>query len=381
MFKLYRIVLTLVVIFPFYGNTQPAIKYFELVRKAEKFVIHNNIDSALISYDLAFETFNYPFIKELYQATIISSYSNNLNRFYFYLEKALNKGMGINELELFDKRFENDSNFIEIKRNFNSYRDNYIKSIDTIHYNCFKNIDIHDQIKTQESGKIGKYDDYVSRGFIENKARYLKMIDSLGWPDECKVGIGNVPLIGYFNNKEDPYGKYGDKILKQIESNILTGNNRYSVFVLSNKKYPTNLLYENARCGNGFLWHYTCYLDTVFNNFLFSQGVLGLHIHPLFLAQGIERSGEIDFLLGVGSDYFLKKLKYKAAKKYLISTEDKNSFNELRAKFFIRTINEEELLIKALLLLENKKKIEKIRSYHIKKYSKLIFSFVNKNVA
>lgn len=370
----------IILFIPIIGRSQKAISYFEQISKAEDYFIKGEIDSSLYTYNIAFDKFNYPFIREIFQATVVASYSRDKSNFYKLLKKCIVRGLDSLELEVFEKRYKNDLIYRSIKKDYRVLRSEYLESIDTNIYNLFKGIDITDQISTQRSQR-NNYD-LSYRNFEVNKKKYITYIDKYGWPTENKAGIGNHVLIAYFNSqKEVDNYKYKEFFYEKLNDSILTKNNKYIVIVFSCNSRATSVTYQNTRCGNGFLWHYTCMNDTLFNQFLFKEGVLNLNIHPLFLAQGIERSGVEDYLLGVGSNYFEKKLKYKLEKKYYISNEEKMTFNNERAKYFIRPLQKEEKIIKQLIYLESKKDLKKIKRNHIRKFNDLIYSFVNKNVA
>ena len=375
-----NILLYIIFLIPIIGKSQNAISYFEQISIAEDYFIKGEIDSSLNCYNVAFEKFNYPFIREIFQATVVASYSTDKSDFYKLLKKCIVRGLDTLELELFEKRYKNDSLYRNIKNEYRFLRNKYLESIDTNIYKLFKGIDINDQIATQRSQR-NNYD-LSYRNFEDNKKKYTAYIDKYGWPTENKVGIGNHVLLAYFNSeKEVDNYKYKEFFYEKLNDSILTKNNKYIVIVFSCISRATSVTYQNTRCGNGFLWHYTCMNDTLFNNFLFIEGVLNLKIHPLFLAQGIERAGIEDYLLGVGSNYYEKRLKYKLEKKYHISNEDKNIFDNERAKYFIRPLEKEEQIIKQLIFLESKKDLKKIKRIHTRKFNDLIYSFVNKNVA
>ncbi len=75
--------------------SQKAVEYYSLIAKAEESFVRNNLDSSLIFYDSAFLKFDYPFYRNIRQAAIIGSYSNNKKIYRRLLEKCVKTGKNI----------------------------------------------------------------------------------------------------------------------------------------------------------------------------------------------------------------------------------------------------------------------------------------------
>lgn len=368
--------------------SQPVKEYFSYISRAEDFIISNQLDSSIKYYDLAFTKFNTPFVLELFQATFISSYLPDKSLFYSYLEKCLLRGMNRPELLLFKDRFNEDPNYTKFVKGFDEYRTKYLLNIDSTIYSSFLEVDIFDQIKNQEVDRIPKQP-FEKYQYGVSKKLYIDLVQSYGWPLENKIGIGNAVGLHYTKNVLQSKKNYGNTLIRQIDSPLLTENGKVSVFVLSNPGEYTSFLYQTNRIGNTFLWHYLPYVDSLFNSFVFNEGVLNLNVHPRFFAQAEEINSVLnekssntskDMLLGAGSYYFKNTLKYDAFSKYKLPHSISSIYDERRMQRFIRTLHKEKLLILSIINLINNQNLTDFSKKDLKKNEKFIAIFVNKNV-
>lgn len=293
--------------------------YFYLISKAEDKIITSELDSSIYYYELAFTKYQTPFVRELFQATIISSYLDDKSTFYQYLKKCMNRGCSDLDLQIFRKRFSKDSTYNSIVSNPN-FEISYLESIDSTIYKYFSGIDIDDQVRTRESICLNDVLNTEKRNYLALRDRYISGVQNLGWPSEKKIGIGNIVMGGFFNDSSDIPDNFNRHLIS-FDFNEPCGKN---LAIFTNPSWNRNFRYQNSRKGNGFLWHHLERLDTILLDVIY-EGLDSLMIHPLFVAQSLERSYEsdYDFLLGMGSTFYMKKLKYNAKKKYQIIEERK----------------------------------------------------------
>ena len=376
------VILSLTFCFNLYAQSK-AEAYFSIIRKAENHIVAKNLDSALFYYNLAFTEFETPFVRELYQATIIASYCKNLDQFYDLLPQCIERGMNRSELNEFNDRFKKDSSFIGIQKRFDTYHQRYLASIDTAIYNTFEAIDRKDQIRTKHSIKLNQILDKEVRGFHTLSELYRSSVLKYGWPIESTTGIGNIEMAGVV--KKDKINKLPkiqyDNIVLNVYDSILCKDTTEHFVLVSGKSFSTSILYQNSRKGNGFLWHHLEHLDSTLNNFVL-RGMKDLKIHPLFVAQAIERSEttDNDCLLGMGSMYYGLELGYKKHSKYTLDSTVSSRFNANRAKYQIRSLEDEKELLEALFYYECGKDKDRLPKSFFRKHQFLIEIFTNANV-
>jgi hypothetical protein len=372
------------ILFSFYSSSQDrAQAYFSLIQKAEKKISDRDLDSALFFYETAFDQFDTPFIRELFQATVVASYRDTKDKFYELLVKCIERGMNRYELSFFHPKFKGDTAFNQIQSNFDMYHTHYLNSIDTPVYDVFENIDRMDQLSTKYAMKSNQILDKTVRNFYANSQLYMQSVLSVGWPTENRVGIGNIIISGVVKKNKIhklPSVQFDNIAVNHYDS-ILCKDTLEHYVLISDKSVNTSILYQNSRKGNGFLWHHLEQLDSTLNNFVIA-GMLDLKIHPLFVAQGIERSETVenDCLLGMGSRYYQSQLHYNKALKYELESSISSRFNSNRANYFIRSLEEEKALLKALFYFEYGKSTFSIPNSFFKKKLRLIELFTNANV-
>lgn len=370
---------------PCLGQTYPVDSYFTLIRAAENHLMDGHFKEALNVYFVAFEKYDAPFIKEYLQGTYVASILEDKSDFYSLLKNAIRKGAPKHNLEaLFSNRFSKDAIYKQIILDFDKYYAEYLSSIDLKLYSIFEDIDVLDQYATKVSIKLDSVLNLDIRKYFLLRDSYMEAVRINGWPDEKTIGIGGVIAGNVFTPKQLEQATKNNNLIQYIKLNVqdsilCKGDEKFVLF--GHPTFGTNAIYMNTRKGNGFLWHHLEHLDSILVNFV-KEGVDSLKIHPLFFAQALERSQveTYDFMLGMGSEFFGKNLKYNSAKKYDLNDDVRFQFDEKRLAYRLRKLSDEKRLLLQLMSIEEGREIKQLTKKHFKKYFVLIGLFSNLNV-
>lgn len=80
-------------------NAQEALEYYKNINKGKKFAIENDFQSALSSYQQAFENYDFPFARDCYNAIELSVIVEDTIMLNYFLTRAIIQGIKIESLE------------------------------------------------------------------------------------------------------------------------------------------------------------------------------------------------------------------------------------------------------------------------------------------
>jgi len=60
--------------------------YYGLLRKAERKIVINQLDSSVYYYNTAFENHDYPFVKDILAGACVAHYANDTTKLHYYIE-------------------------------------------------------------------------------------------------------------------------------------------------------------------------------------------------------------------------------------------------------------------------------------------------------
>jgi len=341
-----------------------------LISQAESQFVKGNLNDALNLYDTAFQKFDSPFYRHIRQATIIASYSNNLNKYHKYLVKCVKRGMTLNELDFFMKQDPDDTEIQKIYANYDKYRKNYLSTIDTIVLLNFLELDVFESLSIE---KFKDNDMFLEKMKIYG-SRYMALVDSLGYPTEIKTGL-SYRVFASLNSKSCKLANWKqhkvsyNKDISPVEGDLY-GN--IGIEDLINK--PISM-----KAGNWFLSHYHAegyIIDSTFFNYL-ESGVYDLKLDQITIALFLEKTGlkNNEFLMTYYSPMLLS-MKMKVHKIYKLKNSIKLKINENRKRYYIRTIETELGIIKRFYFLENAENLKKISKKMFKNISYQTDAFI-----
>ena len=336
-----------------------AKEYYGLLRKAERKIVINQLDSSVYYYNTAFENHDYPFVKDILAGACVAHYANDTIKLYYYLEVLLNRGMSLKELNYFLKKRPNDKKIQFYKNHFKEFQNRYLASIDKKVESAFRELDKRNQIDLSYARiKFGRgTPEYFEQREKDNDKlveKYLSLIQKYGYPDEKKCGLGSSISIYWTNDNKKTFNK--DIIYESITKPDIREKKNDSVFFGYSYIKNTSLTKYYTRRGNSFLWHIN--LD----KYPQLDSVVKLQLNQLKLYQNFyaacrERSREgmeemEDYCIAWESK---SKQKYGFDLKKIIQNADVVSINKRRASIYIRTLQEDLELFEALQKLEGLK--------------------------
>lgn len=349
--------------------SQNAKEYYEMLSKAEDQFISGDFNKALEYYDSTFVEFEFPFYRHLRQATIIASYSNDTMKYHKYLKKCIRRGMTINEFDFFRKKNPQDIQVHQIYNDFQQYRNEFLSSIDTFILFNYLELDMLENVSVDRK---------TEALFLEEMKvyakRYMRLVDSLGYPTEDKTGL----CYRVFPSKKTKPLKIANwkqhKMVYHKDISPEQGNLYGNIGLEEHTDKPISM-----KAGNWFLSHYHTsgyIIDTAFFRYL-EKGVHTLKLDQTTIALFLEKTGlgEHEFLMTYYSPLYLS-MKMKKHKIFSIDDSIKMKINKNRKRYYIRPIEKELEIIKIFYKLEHGKHLKEINKKTFKEISYQIDSFI-----
>ena len=331
------------------ANSQtPASKYYKQINLAEKALIEGDLESSVSIYKNTFEKFNYPFSKHIQQGYYVACYAKNKSVAELFLRKSVMNGISKEKFKYYnDLWIRNNSQSIDLK--YDSIRIVAMKKIDTTLLFKFLEIDAYKNVLLENldrNDSLSKVNYFSQMRVLRNN--YIELVQSYGYPAENVVGSScKWKLIKRMRNKYKsclvhklPVGKWSETKYKYIV--IIDPAERTIPF----------------KPGNWFLTHYInpedhSVIDSAFFHIL-KLGFDSLKIDPLIPVNALEstRESSNEFALSYYSRLWAYKLNFDFSKKYALDENVRSIINANRASFYMRSLEQEELLFKSLYKLK-----------------------------
>jgi hypothetical protein len=373
-------------------HAQKAKEYYATISKAESYVIAQQLDDALQMYKEAFEKYDTPFVRDLFQATIVAMYSRDTLQFHHWVKQCLLRGISKSDLLFFCGKRPKDITLHWYLKNYEDFHTNYVSTIDYRVYIPYIELDLFGYINVCEDDKT--HNKNRERYFSINQnlgKRYAKLIDSIGYPTEKNAGIGQLVHLKtsnkslkeiqnkFIDKPSTEVAKGLDRIVQLPHSTILCSKNQNLYgFIPKTGQIGKFLIY--SRTGNNFLWHHHPFEKDTFLFEIIKKGVDDLYVSNYFLACLLERSilEEYDFCITHGSKIHRELHKFNVSKRYNLQKEDPliAKIDRKRATLYLRPIQKEAALLRTLLYLDSGEKVESITNKLIKKNGFLLYSFL-----
>ncbi len=238
--------------------SQSFIKYNQLVNKAELSIIDSNYTKALYYYQDAFKLVEYPFAKDLYNALLCATFTNNFDIAFEYLYKLVHKGI---EYENFAKNkylnpLKEDKRWFEFEKYYYENRKKILAGFNQDLKAEFERMLEEDQksnkARKKDPNKRYKFDSTV----FANTLRIKEIIQLYGFPTEEMLGVNDFTdapfesalLFHYFQISKQKNIKDSINIMPYLIEAIKNGKLNYSLFFnyledISLNKYGSNLAY------------------------------------------------------------------------------------------------------------------------------------------
>ena len=369
--KFWTVVFVLFLLSNVLSAQTPADEYFGLINLAEKEIVQGDLSQALEYYDSAFVKFNYPFYRNLRQATIIASYSDDQKKYHELLKRCIRRGMTANEL----KFFEDNNPAQDIISRYDLYHNEYLASIDTFVLDNYLELDMLERRILLLYGR--KDSDIFWKKMKQVAKMYEALVDSIGYPEESKIGLSYQFLTTNSPQKKIKY-PYSRRIRLHYHENIAKkGEALYAKVAIQNLSDKPIV----DKPGNWFVSHYHtdgAIVDSVFYDYL-QRGVGQLKLNPVVLAYFLERTGldEHEFLMTYYSKLNLsRKIKMKWLHTLSLDEATKARINKNRKSIFVRPVEMELELVKALYRLEYGHSPEKVNKKVIRAIPYQMKSFI-----
>lgn len=323
-------------------NSKAVNNYYQLLRKAEKCIISNDLDSALFFYDKAFVKYNYPFVRDVVSATYIAGYAEDKPRFETYIRLLIKRGINKHDFLKIVKRFHKENEFDTLNNIYHNSIDNELSDM-------FKKLDVYNQLYVvygKRKNRLNKIKNHVQIVDSTLVCNYVQYVREYGYPTEDRVGLGSV--ISIIDGKRKQLGKLN--CIEAITDIEFNRSNKGTIFYLSSDNgifAPTRTM---CRRGNNFLWHIDIKRFRELDSILL-KGIRELKVYPQFYASCLERHG-IDYLLAWCSDL---NQKYKFDLKKAAKDSNVKEINKRRAIIGIRSVEMDLKLFEAIAKLEDLK--------------------------
>ncbi|MFA8299546.1 MAG: hypothetical protein ACEPOV_05250 [Hyphomicrobiales bacterium] len=346
----------LIIIFSFcfiglFINAQESTNYYKLLREAEHYIVDSDLQAAVNTYDNAFETYNYPFAKDLTAGAFVAHYANDTTKLYKYIAILLKRGMSLRELKKFVERRPNDKRILQFENNFLTYQEIYLNSIDYEMEKKFRDLDKRNQVDISyirlnfKDKDKSKKERAKADSLLVNK--YVLLVNKYGFPIEDKLGLGSHIFIKMSDEEKNTFHKcINYEFIKEPDIRKLPKD---SVWFGYSYIKNTSLTKINLRRGNSFLWHVNLKRHRNLDALL-KEAIKDLKVYPDFYLSCKERSGE-DYYMGWESKV---KQKYGFDLKKIIKKDPQavHKINKRRQEYNLRTLEEDLLLFYAIQQLE-----------------------------
>lgn len=336
------------------ANRHEAADYYALLGKAASFVIQDDLKKAVEFYSIALDKYDYPFLKHIEQAVVISGLAKDTLKFSFFLDKCIEHGLPVVELKKLRKEFGNElGDFIPKPEAIRQMDKMSIDSSMLFPFLEFEaiflrviNKDLRGVSFKSSKGKRKVYKK-VQKHYRYLIKEYSRMIDSIGFPSEHRVGFT-------YDISPRKHCLFKKRCRKVVTLQKL--GDEFSVPYYTFRKSRRSM-YSAMKPGNWALSHFPLVVDSVF---------LQKVINPAFDSLALDQ-GMVCLLLEPGNDdlssYDMAISRYSPfrlstnaslAKRYNMDPEIERVINEHRNRYYIRTVPKEKQLIKALYRIKRK---------------------------
>lgn len=226
--------------------------YHKLINEAEnQFFISRNVDSSLAYYDMAFDRYDFIFVKDLMNAAQIAVYSKK--SFEEYILRSFEFGVEIQNFDNFPilkneaaKMFKKN----HIKETIKKNRSIYLEKIDFEYLSWMYDLAINDQLSKSK----GDYDKKVN----ELLGKLAFKINDKGFPGEKIVGIQDSNIFSEIGKPELDFEKKIEECCMpklsyfKLDEDLLA--NKLAMLLLVHHKCSysklKSVLYEQIKKGN-----------------------------------------------------------------------------------------------------------------------------------
>lgn len=324
------------------------------LQKGEDYIIENKLDEALQTYLNVLKKYDYPYAKEIIQGAYIACCTGNKTAFELLITEATKKGLSPAEYKALMSRWQL---YTAEKFARDIYSDNRKTYLNQLNRN-----------KMAEYAKLDKHKNKLYKELMpRNLQEYLQQMNLLR--DQYLVLINE---YGYVNDAETGR-KFQSRLVHRMQKDNNTffytsfKDNFYLREIYDGKairfNHQTDLaVFSSLDVGSWFLTHYIHSENiNLIDSTLFlsiEKGVNELKVIPYLLINILEstRLLENDFAFTYYSPVLLS-IRMNEYQKYNLSNEQKNAINSNRNKYGMRTLEREELLLRTLYKLKEKKEL------------------------
>jgi hypothetical protein len=177
----------------FSQDSSSVYQYYELINQAELSIADSAIDNALLTYKNAFQILKKPKTKDLYNATLCASLTNNPIAFD-YLEKLILKGYTLDSLgkQKIIAKLISKPQWKKLNLRYPELHKQWLSKINIPLRDSLKALLVRDQSFRILKGSYAIYGDTIKKIDKENNAKLLKIIAKYGYPDDDLVGDNEI---------------------------------------------------------------------------------------------------------------------------------------------------------------------------------------------
>lgn len=347
-----KLLLALSVLLSYQVQAQKAKEYYTLLLKADDMIIENKLDSAVFYYNEAFEKYNYPFYAHIKRAAIIANFNDDSKLLKQLLVKCIQKGMPKFQFKYFQELGLNKKVVKEVELDYDIHYNTYLENVDTSIVFKYLDLDARDLLLHKylySYSKDSLKDAYYAKFQEEASIEFQSLIDKVGYPSEANIGL---PKIWEFELGKKKKLKKNKWNTFQEEQEIKFIDSR-EIYFMGYQESPHYLNHSNFP-GGWFYWHYPAayYGDTLLFTYL-EQGFENLELNQMYIGHYFDskHDSKTDFCTTYYSDIYQTKYRSWAGIFNRSTKEERFLINNLRAKYYIQSIDKQEQLIKALYKL------------------------------
>lgn len=327
------------------------------LQKGENYFIENKPDAALHIYLEVLKKYNYPYAREIIQAAYIASSVGNKTAFELLITEATKKGLSPAEYQSLINRwqFYNTEKFE--KDIYSENRKAYLHQLNRNKMAEYAKLDKHKN-KMYRELMPDKQDEYLQQmNLLRNQ--YLVLINEYGYVNDAETGRKfQSKLVNKMKKDNNQF------FFASFKANSYLGD-FYKEKAIRFDHRTNFAIWSSLDVGAWFLSHYIHSENVnLIDSTLFlaiENGVNELKVSPYLLINMLEstRLLENDFAFTYYSRVLLS-IRMNEYERYNLPEEQKNAINTNRQKYGMRSLEQEESLLRTLYQLKTKTELSKV---------------------
>lgn len=224
-------------------NAQEIVEYYKRVNEGKVFAIQNDFQSAVSSYQLAIENYDFPFARDCYNAIELSILAKDTNKLSYFLEKAVARGIRVEDLEKSGRinSYTNSQFFKGLKEKEDSLLEVYSSRINSeireeINAMFFDDQKMREQYYAANIFQRIKIEKDWKKLTAKQVERLIEITKTYGFPGEKLIGLdrkemhrkidtrnfsAGMPIVLLIHHFSQPNPSYDTLLLEEVKKGNL----------------------------------------------------------------------------------------------------------------------------------------------------------------